>query len=336
MCCVMPARLAARHARAADRVEQRRLAVIDVAHDRDDRRARERVADVRMLRFLQQRIGIVELRGRRLVPHFLGEDHRRFLVEHLVDRHHLAELHQRLDDLGSLHRHLVREVGDGDRFRNRHVADDRARLHRRAGGDFRTIVVAAVASALRAAPAGGRGAAGDVAAQLERATPRRFFLEHLARRLLRRLVALLAGLRRRTVQRAFGGLGGTAAPSQPSRRRLARPRRPSPLPLPALRPPPSRRLPRPRSASWSCASPALPASSGCLPAGARSAPGPSSPPLRARRFPRPRAPAPPAPSAPLRRRPARRRHRLRHGGRARASCAPRPGSCAPCRWNRRP
>ena len=156
----------------------------------------------------QQRVGIVELRGRRLVAHLLGEDHRRFLVEHLVDRHHRAHLHQRLDDLGSLHRHLVREVGDGDRFGNRDVADDRARLHRRAGGVSARIVVATVASALRTAPAGGGGAAGDVAAQLERATPRRFFLEHLAGRLLRRLVALLAGLRGRTVQRAFGRLGG--------------------------------------------------------------------------------------------------------------------------------
>ena len=83
-------------------------------------------AAVRLLRFGEQRIRIVELRRLRLVAHFLDHDHRRLLVEHLVDRHHRAELHQRLDDLGGLHRHLVRELGDGDRLRNRDVADDRA------------------------------------------------------------------------------------------------------------------------------------------------------------------------------------------------------------------
>ena len=79
-----------------------------------------------LLRFGDQRVQIVELGGVRLVTHLLGQDHRRFLVEHLVDRDHLAHLHQRLDDLGGLDRHLVRELGDGDRFRNRDFADDRA------------------------------------------------------------------------------------------------------------------------------------------------------------------------------------------------------------------
>ena len=55
-----PARLAARHARAADRVEQRRLAVVDVAHHRDDRRPRLGL-DVGRFGFREQRVGIVEL-----------------------------------------------------------------------------------------------------------------------------------------------------------------------------------------------------------------------------------------------------------------------------------
>ena len=39
MCWVMPPASPARDLGLADRVEQRRLAVVDVAHDRDDRRA---------------------------------------------------------------------------------------------------------------------------------------------------------------------------------------------------------------------------------------------------------------------------------------------------------
>ena len=43
MCCVMPPGLGLDHRGRADRVEQRRLAVVDVAHDRHDRRPRREV-----------------------------------------------------------------------------------------------------------------------------------------------------------------------------------------------------------------------------------------------------------------------------------------------------
>ena len=43
MCCVMPPASRSATRVVADRIEQRRLAVVDVAHDRDDRRARDRV-----------------------------------------------------------------------------------------------------------------------------------------------------------------------------------------------------------------------------------------------------------------------------------------------------
>ena len=60
------------HARAADEVEQRRLAVVDVAHDRDDRRPRQRSRQSIVWRALgEQRVGIVELGRDRLVAHFL-------------------------------------------------------------------------------------------------------------------------------------------------------------------------------------------------------------------------------------------------------------------------
>ena len=51
----------------------------------------------------EQCIRIVKLRAYCLVPHFLDHDHRGVLIKHLIDGHHAAELHQRLDHLGSLH-----------------------------------------------------------------------------------------------------------------------------------------------------------------------------------------------------------------------------------------
>ncbi len=66
------------------------------------------------------------------------------------------------------------------------------------------LVVAMAAADLRAAPARRGAGTARIAAQLERATACGFFLEHLARRLLgRTVVALLARLRGRSMQRAF-------------------------------------------------------------------------------------------------------------------------------------
>ena len=65
------ARFTARHSRLADVVEQRRFAVVDVAHDRDDRRTRLRFAtfDVqRLFVCMLERIGGDRLGG---VTHFL-------------------------------------------------------------------------------------------------------------------------------------------------------------------------------------------------------------------------------------------------------------------------
>ncbi len=121
MCCVMPPASPAATRLRADVVEQRGLAVVDVAHDGDHRRARHRlVLRVGFGLFLEEGIGIVELGGHRRVAHLLDDDHRGLLVELLVDGDHLAQLHQLLDDLGGLHRHLVRQVGDADRLRNVH------------------------------------------------------------------------------------------------------------------------------------------------------------------------------------------------------------------------
>ncbi len=172
---------AAGHARAADRIEQRRLAVVDVTHDGDHRRPRQRFRRRRLRAFGEQRIRVVELGRDRLVAHFLDDDHRRFLIEHLVDRDHRAELHHYLDDLGGLDAHLAGKVGHGDRFRHRDFADQRLRCER-LGAFFDLLAfLVPVLAAFRLLPPGGGRAAGDVAAQLERTPARRFFLERRCR-----------------------------------------------------------------------------------------------------------------------------------------------------------
>ena len=83
----------------ADRVEQRGLAVVDVAHDRHDRRAiDEIVLGVVVGRLLLDLL--VGVHDRDLALELLGELLDRLVGERLGQGRHLAELHQRLDHLG--------------------------------------------------------------------------------------------------------------------------------------------------------------------------------------------------------------------------------------------
>ena len=100
------ARLARDDVGLPDVVEQRRLAVVDVTHDRDDRRTRHELFG----RVLDD-VGL-ELRGVLVLAHRLeaelaGDELDLIEVEPLVDRHHQAQILEReLDDLrrGHLHR----------------------------------------------------------------------------------------------------------------------------------------------------------------------------------------------------------------------------------------
>ena len=108
-----PARLGRDDARLADGVEQRRLAVVDVAHDRDHRRAR----DERLLRIVVRLWLLVVLAGMldRDLALELGRDQLDLLVgQRLRRRPHLAEAHQDLDQVGHRHAQRLREVADGD------------------------------------------------------------------------------------------------------------------------------------------------------------------------------------------------------------------------------
>ncbi len=110
----------------ADRVEQRRLAVIDVAHDRHDRPARDQVLRIGDLVALGADF-LLEAARLDLGAEIRGERFRGLEVDGGVDRHHQPAIEQRLEGvldahfeaIGQiLHRHAFRE-GDGARDRRR-------------------------------------------------------------------------------------------------------------------------------------------------------------------------------------------------------------------------
>ena len=118
------------HLGAADVVQQRGLAVVDVTHHGHHRRTRQLLGVGMLLADVQQGFRIVQLGGERLVAHFFHHDHGGFPVQHLVDGHHLAELHHLLDDLGCLDGHLVRRVGHRDSLGHRALRAPPARSAR--------------------------------------------------------------------------------------------------------------------------------------------------------------------------------------------------------------
>ena len=113
MCCVIPPASVSTTDGLADRVEQRRLAVVDVAHDRDDRRPRlERLLGV--LEGLGLVVVVVGVLDRHLALE-LGRDQLDLVVgERLRGRLHLPEVHQELDDLRHRDAERLREVAQRD------------------------------------------------------------------------------------------------------------------------------------------------------------------------------------------------------------------------------
>ena len=141
------------HVGLAQRVEQRGLAVIDMAHDGDDwRTGTQRCILVGGALQALQNVGF----GNALdgVPVFRSDELGGVGIDRVVDRRHHAVLHQHLDDVHCAARHTVGEFGNCDRFGDGHFARTGWRsLHRRAlvhalevpavGGDgAHTLVVA--------------------------------------------------------------------------------------------------------------------------------------------------------------------------------------------------
>ena len=104
---------ACRDVRRADGIEQRRLAVVDMAHDGNDRRARR--GRFRLVHFVEQALFHVGFRdAAHAVAHFFGDQLRGVGVDGVVDLQHLALLHQQADHIDRAFRHAVGEIGNGD------------------------------------------------------------------------------------------------------------------------------------------------------------------------------------------------------------------------------
>ena len=113
---------AGNHVGMAQRVEQRGLAVIDMAHHGHDRRTRFGIGGI--VDDVEQAFLDVG-RGHALdgVAHFLGDQLRGVGIDHVGDLVHRALLHQQADDVDRALRHAVGEFLDIDGFRDDHLAD---------------------------------------------------------------------------------------------------------------------------------------------------------------------------------------------------------------------
>src|SRR6185312_14839102 len=97
--------------------------MIDVTHDGHDRGTRLGLCGLRLdaLQILLDLVFLEELRG---VTQLLDHEHRRVLIDRLVDGRHDAHVHEHLDDLGRLDGHLLRELRDRDRLADADLAHD--------------------------------------------------------------------------------------------------------------------------------------------------------------------------------------------------------------------
>ena len=113
--------LAGRDIGRPQRVQQRRLAVVDMAHDGHHGGAGHQIGvlvDLALDTLLDIALGYAAHAVAELLHHQLG----RVGIQHLRDRRHHAEPHQRLDHIDGARRHAVGQLLHGDRIRQHHVA----------------------------------------------------------------------------------------------------------------------------------------------------------------------------------------------------------------------
>ena len=116
MCCVMPPASVSHDRGLTDLVEERRLTVIDVAHNRHDRRSRLKilidvVVDLRLKLFF---VGVLDLD---FALELSTDELDRLVCERLGDLHHFAYAH-----------HVFHDVRDRNSDRCRDVSDRGARV----------------------------------------------------------------------------------------------------------------------------------------------------------------------------------------------------------------
>ena len=192
------------HVGMAQRVEQRGLAVVDVAHHGHDRRARLGIGGI--VDDVEQ--AFLDVGGGHAldgVAHFLGDQLRGIGIDHVGDLVHRALLHQQADDVDRALGHAVGEFLDVDGFRDHHFADQL----------FLRLVRGMSLQALGAAAERGDRALAHVVG-VERGDQRQAAALLLRRRLGGGLGRLRRGERRR---RGRGGSGADLHPRRERRRR---------------------------------------------------------------------------------------------------------------------
>jgi hypothetical protein len=107
-----PAGLGLDDGRLSNRVEQSRLPVVDVAHDRDHGRARDEVLGL-VLVDLGLELLLVGVLDLHLALELGGDELDRVVGERLRDRDHLADVQHDLDDLRHGHAQRRRKLLDG-------------------------------------------------------------------------------------------------------------------------------------------------------------------------------------------------------------------------------
>ena len=105
----------------ADCIQQRGLAVVDVAHDRHDRRARRQIF-VAVQNLVDDLFDIAVGNADRTVTEFLDHQFGGIGIDGLVHRHHHAHFHKRFDDICGAFRHAVRQFLNHDGLGKLHVA----------------------------------------------------------------------------------------------------------------------------------------------------------------------------------------------------------------------
>jgi hypothetical protein len=196
----------------AQRVEQRGLAVVDVAHDGDHRRPRQQAA-LGIGRVGEAGLDVALGDALGPMPHLLHHDLRGVGVDRLVDGGHHAHAHQDLDHVGAALGHALRQLLDGDGLGDGDLAEHL--LLRRIVLMLATALALQAAALLRHRPAAEVVLALDRAADVDLVGAALGRLAARARRLRQALVDDARPHRRRTAQRIgalrrAAGAGGTA------------------------------------------------------------------------------------------------------------------------------
>ena len=91
-------------------IQQGGLAMVNVSHDRNNRRTRRKRALLASHGFFELILKLIFANQPNPMTQLLNDEGRCVLINHLVDRGHNTQPHQFFNDHASLHSHLLREL----------------------------------------------------------------------------------------------------------------------------------------------------------------------------------------------------------------------------------